>query len=72
MNTFFDDINLYSIIEIKNDKNKYCVVGKDENNNSIYIRIILKNEDDYYVGKNKTKINFHSYIRICFIHLIVN
>ena len=56
MNKFLDDVKIYSIIEIKNDKNKYCVVGKDDDN-SIYIRIILKNNDDFYVGKNKTKIN---------------
>ena len=59
MNRFFDDIKLYSVIEIKNDKNKYCVVGQDNKNSSLYIRLILKNNSDYYVGKNRTKINFN-------------
>ena len=59
MNKFLDDIEIYSIIEIKNDKKKYCVVGKDDTN-SIYIRPILKTNNEYYLGKNKTKSNFNN------------
>ena len=52
MESFFKDIDINSIITIKKNNNKYCVVGKEKDN--IYIRILLKNNDDIY-RKNKKK-----------------
>ena len=54
MNTFFDDIDLYHLIEIINDGNKYCVIGKNSNN--FIVRTIFKNNDNYFLGKIKKTV----------------